>query len=54
MLGLFTGFLAYYLNENHPRTGRPDGEKLVDLLKWKYAKYQEQRAEELVALENKQ
>ncbi|KDR81677.1 hypothetical protein GALMADRAFT_32836, partial [Galerina marginata CBS 339.88] len=44
-LGVFTGFLAYYLHENHPRTGRRDDDKLMELLRWKYRKYQEKRRE---------
>ena len=42
-LGVFTGFLAYYLNENHPRTAVQPEEKLSKLLRWKYSKYQQRR-----------
>ncbi|KAF8798083.1 hypothetical protein BYT27DRAFT_7151866 [Phlegmacium glaucopus] len=35
-LGVFTGFLAYYLHENHPRTALRPEEKLSELLRWKY------------------
>ncbi|KAH8833632.1 hypothetical protein DL96DRAFT_1577791 [Flagelloscypha sp. PMI_526] len=39
-LGIFTGFLAYYLHENHPRTALPPQERLVPLLQWKWQKLQ--------------
>ena len=42
-LGVFTGFLAYYLHENHPRTALQAEEKLAELLRWKYSKYQQKR-----------
>lgn len=42
-LGVFTGFLAYYLHENHPRTALQPEEKLSELLRWKYNKYQQKR-----------
>ncbi|KAJ7589017.1 hypothetical protein C8J56DRAFT_29449 [Mycena floridula] len=37
-LGVFTGVLAYYLYENHPRNmGKiAEGEKLPELLRWKW------------------
>lgn len=44
-LGVFTGFLAYYLHENHPRTALQPEEKLSELLRWKYNKYQQKRRE---------
>lgn len=43
LLGVFSGILAYYLNETHPRTARPPEQRLLPLLRWKWAKYQEQR-----------
>src|SRR6266550_5601077 len=43
LLGVFSGVLAYYLNETHPRTARPPEQRLLPLLHWKWAKYQEQR-----------
>lgn len=43
LLGVFTGFLAYYLHENHPRTALQPEEKLSELLRWKYNKYQQER-----------
>jgi len=36
VLGVFTGVLAYYLHESHPRTAPPEGSRLVDLLRWKF------------------
>ena len=44
-LGVFTGFLAYYLHENHPRTALQSEEKLSELLRWKYNKYQQKKRE---------
>ncbi|ESK94535.1 hypothetical protein Moror_8002 [Moniliophthora roreri MCA 2997] len=35
ILGVFTGVLAYYLYETHPRTGLPQDQRLTELLKWK-------------------
>lgn len=46
LLGVFSGILAYYLNETHPRTARPPEQKLLPLLRWKWAKYQEQRTKQ--------
>jgi hypothetical protein len=51
-VGLFTGVLAFYLHETHPRTARPQEERLVELLRWKYRKYQEKRHDELLALDD--
>ena len=34
-MGVFTGCLAYYLYETHPRTARAPGESLRELVKWK-------------------
>ncbi|KAF8965265.1 hypothetical protein BDZ97DRAFT_1659281 [Flammula alnicola] len=50
-VGLFTGVLAYYLHENHPRTARANEERLVELLRWKYRKYQQKRQNDLLALD---
>jgi hypothetical protein len=36
-LGIFTGCLAYYLYETHPRTAMAPGNRLADLVKWKMA-----------------
>ncbi|GAA5891283.1 hypothetical protein JCM5296_006887 [Sporobolomyces johnsonii] len=46
-VGVATGFLAYSLYER--KTFRQDGEKLVDLVRWKWD--QRQRRQELVAVE---
>jgi hypothetical protein len=43
LVGVFTGFLAYYLHETHPRTALHPEEKLSELLRWKYNKYQQKR-----------
>ncbi|KAM6500456.1 hypothetical protein JOM56_003470 [Amanita muscaria] len=43
-LGVLSGFLAYYLHETHPRTALPAEQRLLPLLKWKWTKYQNQRA----------
>ncbi|KAG6874209.1 hypothetical protein C0995_003755 [Termitomyces sp. Mi166 len=51
-LGIFTGFLAYYLYETHPRTALLQGERLSALLQWKWAQQQERRKEHLFPLEN--
>ncbi|KAF9484723.1 hypothetical protein BDN70DRAFT_825252 [Pholiota conissans] len=42
-VGAFTGVLAFYLHETHPRTARPEEERLFQLLQWKYRKYQHTR-----------
>ncbi|KAJ3758440.1 hypothetical protein EV360DRAFT_43912, partial [Lentinula raphanica] len=36
LLGVFTGFLAYYLHENHPRTALPQEQRLTELIRWKW------------------
>ena len=48
LLGVFTGFLAYYLHENHPRTALQPEEKLSELLRWKYNNYQQERRDVVV------
>ncbi|KAF8163364.1 hypothetical protein B0H34DRAFT_795082 [Crassisporium funariophilum] len=50
-LGLFTGVLAYYLHETHPRTALQEEERLTELLRWKYDKYQEQKRQDSLALD---
>ncbi|KAJ7430708.1 hypothetical protein B0H11DRAFT_2263044 [Mycena galericulata] len=50
-LGVLTGIGAYYLHETHPRTGIQPQDRLTELLKWKWAKYWDQR-EEPVAVVN--
>ncbi|GAA5870809.1 hypothetical protein JCM1840_006810 [Sporobolomyces johnsonii] len=46
-VGIATGFLAYSLYER--KTFRQDGEKLVDLVRWKWD--QRQRRQDIVAVE---
>jgi len=36
LLGVFTGFLAYYLHETNPRTAPPPGHTLRDLIAWQW------------------
>ncbi|KAJ3989409.1 hypothetical protein F5890DRAFT_1451905 [Lentinula detonsa] len=43
VLGVFTGFLAYYLHENHPRTALPQEQRLIELIRWKWSKWQDAR-----------
>ena len=52
ILGIFTGLLGFYLHETHPRTARPEEQRLMQLLKWKYTKFREQRRAKLLALDN--
>ncbi|KAI0082627.1 hypothetical protein K474DRAFT_1702624 [Panus rudis PR-1116 ss-1] len=47
LLGVFTGVFAYYLYENHPRTAPPDGERLIDLARWKWEKRRREQASHL-------
>ncbi|KAJ8078903.1 hypothetical protein PM082_013187 [Marasmius tenuissimus] len=35
-LGVFSGVLAYYLYETHPRTALPHDQTLRELIKWKW------------------
>ncbi|KAF9052874.1 hypothetical protein BJ165DRAFT_1339324, partial [Panaeolus papilionaceus] len=51
ILGVFTGVFAYYLHETHPRNDIHKQDRLVNLLRWKYAQYQDRRRVELQALE---
>ncbi|GMK57112.1 hypothetical protein CspeluHIS016_0309520 [Cutaneotrichosporon spelunceum] len=44
LLGVFTGFLAYYLHETNPRTAPPPGHTLKDLVSWQMDQ-NKQRAE---------
>ncbi|GLB34888.1 putative non-classical export protein 1 [Lyophyllum shimeji] len=52
LLGIFTGFFAYYLHETHPRTALSPDERLSALLRWKWNKFQQSRREQLRALED--
>lgn len=51
-LGVFTGVFAFFLDEIHPRTARQDDDRLVELLRWKYRKFQEKRRAEILALDH--
>ena len=51
-LGVFTGFLAYYLHETHPRTAPPPDERLSALVTRRWEQFQEQRKVDLQALNN--
>ncbi|EPQ58030.1 hypothetical protein GLOTRDRAFT_36480 [Gloeophyllum trabeum ATCC 11539] len=51
LLGVFTGLTAYYLYETHPRTAPPPGERLQELAKWKWSRWQQEREERLRANE---
>ncbi|KXN86897.1 hypothetical protein AN958_09492 [Leucoagaricus sp. SymC.cos] len=51
LLGVFTGFLAYYLHETHPRTALSPDQRLTELIRWKWDKRQHERKEELRALD---
>ncbi|KAL1947908.1 hypothetical protein VTO73DRAFT_13632 [Trametes versicolor] len=48
ILGVFTGGLAYYLYESHPRTAMPEELKLKSLLRWKYTRWQKEREQKLL------
>ncbi|KAF8077879.1 hypothetical protein FPV67DRAFT_1405104 [Lyophyllum atratum] len=52
ILGVFTGLFAYYLHETHPRSALEPDVRLSALLRWKWAKYQQDRTEHLRALDN--
>lgn len=43
LLGVFTGFLAYYLHETNPRTTPPPGHTLKDLVRWQVADNERRR-----------
>ncbi|KAF9651428.1 hypothetical protein BDM02DRAFT_3110470 [Thelephora ganbajun] len=51
LLGIFTGVFAYYLAENHPRTGFAPEERLRPLVQWKWAQYRVRRNQQLESLE---
>ena len=51
VLGIFTGFFAYYLYETNPRTARAPDERLTALLQWKWTKWKRDREAKLSALE---
>ncbi|TFK54786.1 hypothetical protein OE88DRAFT_1653275 [Heliocybe sulcata] len=43
VLGVFTGVLAYYLYETHPRTAPPPDQRLQKLVRWKLSKWRRER-----------
>lgn len=52
LLGVFTGVLAYYLYESHPRNAVPPDERLSALIKWKYTKWHNEREQRLMSGDN--
>jgi hypothetical protein len=49
LLGVFTGFLAYYLHETNPRTAPPPGHTLRDLMGWQWDQSSAKRQAEAAA-----
>lgn len=49
LLGVFTGFLAYYLHETNPRTAPPPGHTLGDLLHWQWDQSAKRREAKVAA-----
>jgi hypothetical protein len=47
LVGIFTGVLAYYLYETHPRTSLPENQRLMPLVKQKYYQWVDQREAKL-------
>ncbi|KAL0581538.1 hypothetical protein V5O48_000467 [Marasmius crinis-equi] len=43
VLGVFSGVLAYYLYETHPRTALPHDQTLRELIKWKWSQHKESK-----------
>jgi len=52
LLGVFTGVLAYYLYETHPKNNMASHERLMVLLEQKYARYRGERRKELQSIED--
>ncbi|EDR14325.1 uncharacterized protein LACBIDRAFT_306043 [Laccaria bicolor S238N-H82] len=52
LLGVFTGVLAYYLYETHPRNNMASDERLMVLLEQKYARYRGERRKKLQSMED--
>lgn len=50
LLGIFTGFLAYYLQETNPRSNIAPEHTLRNLIPWQWAQYQAQRQASLQTL----
>ncbi|KAL4067945.1 hypothetical protein J3A83DRAFT_4255297 [Scleroderma citrinum] len=53
LLGVFTGCLAYHLNETNPRTALPPDQRLMSLIQWKWTKWKHEREERLKSLEDR-
>lgn len=49
LLGVFTGFLAYYLHETNHRTAPPEGHTLKDLVRWQWSDNARRREEAAAA-----
>lgn len=49
LLGVFTGFLAYYLHETNPRTAPPQGHTLKELVQWQAADNERRREAQAAA-----
>ncbi|PCH37978.1 hypothetical protein WOLCODRAFT_22999 [Wolfiporia cocos MD-104 SS10] len=49
LLGVFTGIFAYHLYETNPRTAIAEEDRLTPLLRWKYARWQNERQRRLSA-----
>lgn len=49
LLGVFTGFLAYYLHETNPRTAPPPGHSMKELIQWQW-EHSKRKRDEAAAL----
>lgn len=49
LLGVFTGFLAYYLHETNPRTAPPPGHSMKELIQWQWEHSKRKRDEAAAA-----
>lgn len=48
-LGIFTGVLAYYLYEGHPRSAISEEDRLMPLVRWKLAEWKHNRDQRLAS-----
>jgi hypothetical protein len=48
VLGVFTGFLAYYLSETNPRTNVQPGHTLLELIPWQWREFRSGRESRMV------